>query len=241
MKYLNAFFDEVMSKREAIGISRTSAWYRGHRHGDYNLVPSLFRGVGPRNIEENLYSMFNTKGSAHLPRNVSSWEQLAIMQHFKTPTRLLDWTESLLVAVYFAISYKPNKPHIWILNPYKLNKLSTGFQGIYDDVDYIGFDYNEGLRKDGGWPLEKPISMAPPWTRHNIRIQFQKGCFTCHGNDQRPLDHVVRNCARRIKLSEELIVELRQLLEMASIDQYSMFPDLEGLSLSLRELYQISW
>jgi len=37
----------------------------------------------------------------------NSWEALADMRHFGIPTRLLDWTEVLLIAVFFALNQSP--------------------------------------------------------------------------------------------------------------------------------------
>jgi hypothetical protein len=39
------------------------------------------------------------------PRN--SWDWYLLMQHSGAPTRLLDWTEGALIALYFAVRNKP--------------------------------------------------------------------------------------------------------------------------------------
>lgn len=56
------------------------------------------------------------------PRNNTD-EWLFLAQHVGLPTRLLDWTEGLLVAVYFAL--KEKKPAIWMLDPIELNRRSS--------------------------------------------------------------------------------------------------------------------
>lgn len=60
--------------------------------------------------------------SAYAPAPDDTLEWLAMMQHYGSPTRLLDWTYSLYVAAFFALE-KPNEAHIiWALNTQWLSR-----------------------------------------------------------------------------------------------------------------------
>ena len=44
---------------------------------------------------------------SNIPGKEDDLEWLALMQYYGVPTRLLDWTESILIALYFAVKDYP--------------------------------------------------------------------------------------------------------------------------------------
>lgn len=108
-------------------------WYRGHGDKAWKLLPKVQRDFCGDDEElfrkERYYtndfqaraSLF--KSSKPQLREYANW--LTLMQHYGLPTRLLDWSRSPLVALYFAIcdnSQYEKDACIWILTPRKLNE-----------------------------------------------------------------------------------------------------------------------
>jgi hypothetical protein len=232
---------EVESKRMELSCTRSGAFFRGHSNGGYQLIPSLPRTQTHQDTEHNLYHECFARANHLISRDATSWERLAFFQHYGIPTRLLDWTESLGVALFFAVKVKPERPHLWIMNAFRLNKSNGAAKRpriLLAGLDPIPDYHDCFIRVEGReeWPHKLPIFLQIPWTTERLRAQG--GFFTFHPSPER-MDEICRKYLRRVDIPDEAIPGAQRFLDLAGITEHTVFPDVVGLAGFMRNRYEL--
>jgi hypothetical protein len=166
------------------------------------------------------------------------------MQHHGCPTRLLDWSDSILVALYFAVMndiHMREDGEIWCLHPGALNLHATGHFGIEGDdsadVTTLAADATKEFDPSGEQKSETellpeyPIAIAPSlWFRRGVN---QLSRFTIHpkpGQGRKIEETLSYPNLVRYLIPNRKKQELKDVLCFLGIRPDTMFPDLDGLS-----------
>lgn len=171
-EYMEVIFQIAGEGKEEYKDSPKVLWFRGLSHVNHALLPSLYRS--DIKIEESrtgrAYSAmhyaedirtqhYNAKNYHFFAKEPSSRvEWLEVMQHHGVKTRAMDWSESAIHSLMFALEpffddkkYRDEErrnsvPCVWILEPGMLNKKI--FECLPDKTlyDVIFQEFDESIR-----------------------------------------------------------------------------------------------
>lgn len=246
---------ETIEQAVQIGATLCFNWFRGHDRVYGELTPSVFRSKFEvlrkiRDWENELYHSFVRMApsrASNLPEkdDVEAW--LFLMQHHGTPTRLLDWSGSVLIGLYFAVRDLPKEDgELWSMYAQALNTRSGVPGDPTPNNPHLRFLAREPLVQDPkGLARELGISKIPTLPLAVLpplefpRLVTQSSRFTIH---PRPVGgSTISELLKQPKHLVRYIIPSRykaQLLENLSaleITHATLFPDLDALSVSLRQ------
>ena len=171
------------------------------------------------------------------------WEWLFLMQHYRAPTRLLDWSESPLISLFFALDVeKYNKededsPVVWCLNTYKLNE---NFGPIAPSIEIPNIcDSDENVQSNLGYyfkykpqgKIEKPLAITGPL--NSIRISSQKGLFTLFPFDnEKSLEEIdnANDYLDKIIIKPECFDDIKRQLFKIGFTYSSIYPEIDSVA-----------
>jgi FRG domain len=230
----------------SVQIGDEAVWFRGHSRASYKLLPSLARN--PRALEREALLSKRFKQNAYPFRQnppQSEWEWLFLMQHFGIPTRLLDWTESPLVSLYFTVndsdpSHDSEDGEIWALLPAKYNFEIPRLRPLVSvDIPCFGVDpILDDYRPDRIIleTMSNKLPVAAIAHRQNERIMAQLGVFTIMHRDMTPLEEIAPQFLARLKIPAQAKPQLRAELKALRVTQMTLFPELTSVAMITKEL-----
>jgi hypothetical protein len=233
----------------------TNYIFRGQADSGWRLEPSLTRELkkiraditpeeGQR-IEVELLNQFAANVRNHFSQEVADSRtnpaaRWSLMQHHHAPTRLLDWTNEISVAAYFAVeSHWDRNGAIWMVLAGTLNEaVKRSLHGAVINYEMLGCRRAEPVVQL--WMEDHP----------HERVAAQDGLFTfCHqvfGDQENIIEQVCAPEAERSKLirtvfckiiiPRELKPTLLTKLKLENVTAESLFPGSDGFGRSLLDL-----
>ncbi len=194
---------------------------------DYPLIPKICRLKAKGDLlqtESLLLQEFKRTNPLLIEqhRPMDDWDYLTLGQHFGLPTRLLDWSNNALTALWFATTkqdhhldqLEPSYAVVWILM-----------------AEATDFDLN--IMEVMPFEVSETKIFRPRIIKQ--RINNQSGVFSIHSTaemlDMRFMNELDSFSHKliKVKFPSNIVDEIRADLDTLGVNAFTIFPELEGL------------
>jgi hypothetical protein len=245
-----------------VGTTLSRSWFRGHSKPCGELTPGIFR----QKYEDEFYRAFRSEAEfsviedfkrkapaliSKLPESEDHISWLFLMQHYGAPTRLLDWSKSVLVGLYFAVNHHHSEDgELWALYPEALNK-HNGYFGLpiprCKILKYLASEpshnNSEKLAEQIGLksiPLY-PHAVDPPL--HFPRMVTQLSAFTIHPRPKlsQTIPEIMTEETNLVRYTIPAGFKGKLLSDLAAlgITKMTLFQDLDSLSYDIVQEHNV--
>ncbi|WP_345950670.1 MULTISPECIES: FRG domain-containing protein [unclassified Mucilaginibacter] len=222
-----------LSKEENISDGNFEDFLFRGQTADYPLIPKICRLKAKGEllqVEQLLLHEFKRTNplliEGHSP--MDDWDYLTLGQHFGLPTRLLDWSNNALTALWFATgeSYgdEENSTYsvVWILMAHQKD-----------------FDLN--IEKVSPFDVKQTKIFRPRIIKQ--RINNQSGVFSVPSSEELLHKRYMNESDSyadkliKVKIPADKLVDIRTDLNTVGVNAFTIFPELEGLCTYLQWRY----
>jgi hypothetical protein len=221
----------------------------------YPLMPTLTRTRDQKTpeelskIERGIANTFAQRSPPFVSTNFESeWRMLFFMQHYGIPTRLLDWSESPFVALYFALSsvkrdlngLATSDAALWMCDPVEWNKTALSH------ISYAGGILDENCEEIKSYSPSSDFDQRATTpvmiygTHNSPRIVAQRGVFALFGKGLDSMQTTFtagtfpKRSLQKITISQAHVDDMLKSLYRKGIAESTIYPDITGLALEIR-------
>lgn len=254
--------------------------FRGQSNSSWNLQTTLERGViindvdirSIPNVERKIIRKFQRRASYYMdniPEQEDLLEWLSIIQHHGGATRLLDFSYSYFIALFFSTENALQESSVYCLNKELIRRKVVEIQNEYEireSTYYESKEYiNSVLKEQTTGPL---VALMEPFNMHE-RLSKQQGLFAIPfegrqsfeynlsltfnryrkelpvskkltSYEKEEIEMLNNKCALlKVLIPKEFHRSIRNELRLMNITSETLFPGIDGFSKSLSSEFEI--